>query len=170
MARILDQTMIVGNASLANAHYFAGNDQKKSMFTFSVACTPSHFDKETNQWVDDITHWYNVIAFGMLADNLHASLANGTQVIVIGYNRSRTYQDKNTGENRTSTELIADYAGVSLAFVTAQLHKTNASGASKPPVAGGNMIDAQVPQSSAAPEVGLTNDASNFDSLFSNNG
>lgn len=137
---ILDQVTIVGNAgNLDREHaWFPANGDKQARFLFSVAVTPRVLDQSTNQWKNGDTTWHNVTAYGALAENLHASLNKGDQVIIIGHNSTRVVKDANTGEDKSYTNVVADYAGPSLRWATATITHT-----------GGNAESSSARQSSA---------------------
>lgn len=85
--------------------------------SFSVASTPSSYDKDKKEFVDGEAVFTNVTLWGKPAENLAASAGKGSRVLVAGALKSRTYQDKE-GNSRTATELVADEVGVSVAFTS----------------------------------------------------
>ena len=52
--------------------------------------------------------WINVVAFGKLAEICGEYLTKGKQIYVSGRWNTQKYQDKETGQDRYSTRLIAD--------------------------------------------------------------
>jgi len=62
-----------------------------------------------NEWQEQ-TSFFNVVAWGSLAENAAASLAKGTRVIVSGRLEQRSYETKE-GEKRTIVDVIADARG-----------------------------------------------------------
>lgn len=169
---ILDQVIIVGNVSIRDdsRNYAAASDNNNNArFNFSVATTPHTLNPQTNQWEDGEPTWHNVTVYGSLAENLHDSLHGGEQVIIIGHNKTRTWKDSNTGEDRRATDVIADYAGVSLRFATATINKR--TGGSSRPATSAPSRRASTPVSRPAPasaDDDLSADGSNeFDELFS---
>lgn len=168
---ILDQVIIVGNVSIRDdsRNYAAASDNNNARFNFSVATTPHTLNPQTNQWEDGEPTWHNVTVYGSLAENLHDSLHGGEQVIIIGHNKTRTWKDSNTGEDRRATDVIADYAGVSLRFATATINKR--TGGSSRPATSAPSRRASTPVSRPAPasaDDDLSADGSNeFDELFS---
>jgi single-strand DNA-binding protein len=75
-----------------------------------VGTTPRYRDRETGQWHDSDTSYYNVSCWSRLADHVRASLHKGDPVIVKGRFRTSTFEDKN-GQLRTSIEITADTVG-----------------------------------------------------------
>lgn len=54
------------------------------------------------------TEWVRIVAFGKLAEICGEYLAKGKQVYVSGRMTTRKWQDKDTGADRYSTEVVAD--------------------------------------------------------------
>lgn len=98
-----------------------------AVVNFSVGSTPSHFDKQTNEWVDDETLWLRCSAWRDLAENIAESLDKGSHVIVQGRLKSRSYETKE-GERRTVTELDIDTIGPALNYASAKVTKTKRGG------------------------------------------
>lgn len=132
-ASTIDSVTIVGNVKLdtGNNAYVPGEGNKNSRYQFSIAVTPRVKNPNTNQWEDGVTTWHNyVTAWGPIADNAHASLKNGDQVIVIGHNQTREYTDKE-GNKKVSTNVVADFIGLSLRWGVAELQKESRGGSSR---------------------------------------
>lgn len=76
--------------------------------TFSVA---TDYGRDENKK----TSWHNVVCFGSLAENVCASIAKGSRVIVAGRLDVSEYETKD-GEKKKKHELIADAVGLELRF------------------------------------------------------
>ena len=63
--------------------------------------------KKNNQWVDEAS-FFDVVIFGKTAENLRQYLRKGTQIAVDGYLKQDRWQDKQTGQNRSSVSVIAN--------------------------------------------------------------
>lgn len=74
-----------------------------------------------NEWQEQ-TSFFNVVAWGSLAENAAASLAKGTRVIVSGRLEQRSYETKE-GEKRNIVEVIADEIGPSLRWARAEVER-----------------------------------------------
>lgn len=94
---------------------------------FTVASTPRTFDKQRNEWVDGEALFLRCAAWKQLGENVAESLTKGTQVIVQGRLKSRSYETKE-GEKRTSMELEVDAVGPSLQFATATVNRGGRGG------------------------------------------
>lgn len=69
--------------------------------SFSIAVGRKYKDKEETEWV-------NIVAFGKLAEICAEYLSRGKQIYVAGRLNTQKYQDKETGQDRYSTRVIAD--------------------------------------------------------------
>ena len=80
--------------------------------------------KDANgEWVDGDAQFYDVKAFGEIAENIAESVTKGTRVIVNGRLNFQQWEDKNDGGKRSKVEVIADSVGVELRWATAQVTK-----------------------------------------------
>lgn len=68
---------------------------------FSIACGWKTKDKEGVEWV-------SIVAFGKLAEICGEYLSKGKQVYIAGRFNTQKYQDKETGQDRYSTRIVAD--------------------------------------------------------------
>lgn len=68
---------------------------------FSLAVGWKTKDKEGVEWV-------SIVAFGKLAEICGEYLSKGKQVYIAGRFNTQKYQDKETGQDRYSTRIIAD--------------------------------------------------------------
>lgn len=76
--------------------------------SFSVADTPRKKD-QTGQWVDaGPTLWQRVQVWGPEAEKAAEEVRKGSLVTVSGRVKADEWQDKQTGETRKSTTLVAD--------------------------------------------------------------
>lgn len=95
---------------------------------FTVASTPRTFDKNSNEWKDGETLFMRCSVWREVAENVAESLHRGTRVIVTGRLKSRSWDDKETGQKRTAMEMDVEEVGPSLRYATAQVTKTQRSG------------------------------------------
>lgn len=125
---------IVGNLTEKPELTQVGNSQ---VCNFTVASTPSMFDRETNDWKDKETIFMRCSIWREYAQNLVSSLNRGDRVIVTGNLRSNSYEDKD-GNNRVSLQLDVLEVGPSLRYATANVTKRTKG-------AGGNAAPAAAP-------------------------
>jgi single-strand DNA-binding protein len=76
-----------------------------------VGATTRVQDRVTLQWRDGDTSYYNVSCWRRLGDHVRASLRKGDPVVIKGRFRSRTFDDKTTGQPRTVIDIVADTVG-----------------------------------------------------------
>lgn len=74
--------------------------------SFSMATTEAYVDKTTNE-KKETTDWHNVSIWGKLADVVENYCKKGSQVLIEGKLRTRSYDDKD-GVKRYVTEVIGD--------------------------------------------------------------
>ena len=74
-----------------------------------------------NEWQEQ-TSFFNIVAWGTLAENAAASLNKGHRVIVTGRLEQRSYDDKE-GQKKSIVEIVADEIGPSLRWARAEIEK-----------------------------------------------
>lgn len=81
----------------------------KAVADFSVADTPRRFNRDTNAWEDaGPTLWQRVQVWGPEGEKAAEEVRKGSLVTVSGRLKADEWQDKQTGETRKSTTLVAD--------------------------------------------------------------
>lgn len=73
-------------------------------------------NKQTQEWEERVSY-FNVVAYGKLAENCAESLMKGTKVTVTGRLEQRTWETE-TGEKRSADEIVADDIAASLQNAT----------------------------------------------------
>ena len=109
---------LVGNATRDGELSFANSG--KAIVAFGMAINSR---KQVNgEWVDGDPQFYDVKAFGDVAENVAETVTKGMRVIVHGrLNYSSWEKD---GERKSKVEVIADEIGPSLKWATATVAKT----------------------------------------------
>ena len=79
----------------------------EAVTNISVATTDTWKDKASGE-KKEATEWHRIAFFGRQAEIAGEYLKKGSQVYIEGRLRTRKYQDKETGKDRYSTEIIAD--------------------------------------------------------------
>ena len=106
----------------------------------TIATTDSWKDKQTGD-KQERTEWHNVVFFNRLAEIAGEYLKKGSKVYVEGSLRTRKWQDKNTGADRYTTEIVAnemqmlDSKGGSSASFSQDAPSSSSSMDSKPEMA-----------------------------------
>lgn len=91
---------------------------------FTVVTSRRVKDQQTGEWADADTSFWDVVAFGQLAENVCESLAKGTAVLVSGRAAQRTWETKE-GEKRRSIEVTAEEVAPSLRWASAKVTKVS---------------------------------------------
>jgi single-strand DNA-binding protein len=73
---------------------------------FSLATTRRWKDRDGNR--QEKTEWHNVVCYGKQAEIAGQYLTKGKQIFVEGRLETRSWEDKQSGEKRYRTEVIAD--------------------------------------------------------------
>ncbi len=73
---------------------------------YSIATNERWKDQEGN--VQERTEWHNIVAWRKLAEICGQYLKKGSKVYLEGKLQTRSWDDKNTGVKRYTTEIIAD--------------------------------------------------------------
>lgn len=88
---------------------------------FRLAVNHDYFNSETGAYESGDTSWYDVAAYGAIAQACACSLSKGDPVIVVGRLRVR---DWTAGEKSgTAVEIIADAIGHNLRFGTGSFNR-----------------------------------------------
>lgn len=82
--------------------------------------------RKDDDWVEE-PHFFDVVAFGQLAENISESITRGMRVVVYGRLSFRKWETE-MGEARQKVEIIADDVSPSLRWATARVEKNPYSG------------------------------------------
>lgn len=105
MARGINKVILVGNLGKApDVRYAPGSTTP--ITSFSVATSESWKDKNTGER-QDRTEWHRVVCFNKLAEITRDYLKQGSKVYIEGSLRTRKWTDKNTNQERYTTEIMA---------------------------------------------------------------
>src|SRR3954471_21614445 len=113
------QITVIGNLTGDPELRFLPNGT--AMVKFPIASTPRTLDRESGQWKDGDPLFLTCTAWRDLAEHIAESLAKGTRVILSGRLRLSRWEDKETGEKRSSYGLDVDEVGPSLKFAQAKV-------------------------------------------------
>jgi len=72
---------------------------------FSVATSESFVGKDGQK--QETTEWHNIVVWGKPAENCSKFLARGRQVYLEGKLATRSWDDKQSGQKRFATEIVA---------------------------------------------------------------
>src|SRR5262245_54034493 len=103
MAKDLNKVMLTGYLGADPEMRYT--PQGAAVTTFRVASGRTW--KSADGVQHDDTEWFSVVAWDKLAEICNQYLTKGTRVYVEGRLQTRSWDDKNTGEKRYKTEVIA---------------------------------------------------------------
>ncbi len=103
MARGLNKVMVIGN--LGRDPEMRYMPSGKPVTSFSIATTRSWTNSEGERREE--TEWFNVVAWGNLAEICKQRLRKGQQVYIEGRLQTRSWEDRE-GRKRFRTELVAN--------------------------------------------------------------
>jgi single-strand DNA-binding protein len=73
----------------------------------NIATTEGWKDKQTGE-NQERTEWHRIVMYARLAEICGEYLRKGSKIFIEGRLQTRKWQDKNTGQDRYTTEIIAD--------------------------------------------------------------
>ena len=104
MARGINKAIIVGNLGRdPEVRYTASGS---AVANVTVATSESWKDKQSGER-QERTEWHRVVFFGRLAEIVEEYLKKGSQVYIEGSIRTQKWQDKESGQDRYTTEIVA---------------------------------------------------------------
>lgn len=103
MAGSLNRVMIIGNLGQDPELRYTPN--QSAVATFSVATTDYRSSADGQR--QEVTEWHRVVVWNKVAENCAKYLAKGRTVFVEGRLQTRTWDDKQTGQKRYATEIVA---------------------------------------------------------------
>jgi len=101
----LNRVILVGRLG-QKPEMFRMPQQDRWKASFSLATNERLFNPTTRE-SSDRTEWHNIVVFGKLAEFVEKYLAQGRQVLIEGKLRTRSWQDKDSGNKRYKTEVEA---------------------------------------------------------------
>lgn len=104
MAKSLNKVMLIGN--LGKDPELRYTPAGVAVATFTIATNESWKDQDGN--TQERTEWHNIVAWRKLAEICGEWLKKGQKVYIEGRIQTRSFDDKNTGQKRTVTEIVAD--------------------------------------------------------------
>jgi single-strand DNA-binding protein len=109
---------VVGNATRDPEIRFTNSG--RAIASFGVAVNRRY--QVNNEWQEQVS-FFNVTAWGTLAENVASSITKGSRVIVTGRLEQRQYETHG-GDQRSVVEIVADEIGPSLRWATATIART----------------------------------------------
>lgn len=105
MARGVNKVILIGNLGKdPEVRYMPSGS---AVTNVTIATSENWKDKQTGER-QERTEWHNVVFFNRLAEIAGEYLKKGSKVYVEGSLRTRKWQDKNSGQDRYTTEIVAN--------------------------------------------------------------
>lgn len=105
MARGVNKVILIGNLGADPDVRYMPNGSAVANVT--VATSTVWRDKQSGELVER-TEWHRVVFFSRLAEIVGEYLRKGSKVYIEGSLRTRKWQDKTTGIDRFTTEIVAN--------------------------------------------------------------
>lgn len=105
MAKSVNKVILVGN--LGKDPEVKYTPQGTAVAKVTVATSSSYKDKTTNEW-QETTEWHNVVLWQRLAEIAGEYLKKGSKVYIEGRLQTRSWDDKQTGQKKYMTEVVAN--------------------------------------------------------------
>jgi len=105
MARGVNKVILIGNLGKDPEVRYTPNGLAVGNLT--LATSEAWKDKQSGE-MQERTEWHRVVMYQRLAEIAGEYLRKGSKVYIEGRLQTRKWQDKNTGQDRYTTEIIAD--------------------------------------------------------------
>jgi single-strand DNA-binding protein len=125
---------IVGNLTRDPEIRYTASGQANARL--GIAVSRRWQNRQTNEW-EERTSFFNVVAWGDMAENISDTLGKGNRVIVNGRLEQRSWET-DQGEKRSVVEVVADEIGPSLRWATASVTRSERRGGGGQPQGGGD--------------------------------
>ncbi|HZQ91099.1 MAG TPA: single-stranded DNA-binding protein [Terriglobales bacterium] len=105
MAKSVNKVILIGNLGKDPEVKFT--PQGTAVAKFTVATNSRFKDKTSGDW-QERTEWHNVVAWERLAEIAGEYLKKGRTVYIEGRLQTRSWDDKETGQKKYMTEVVAN--------------------------------------------------------------
>lgn len=105
MARGVNKVILIGN--LGRDPEIRYTPSGAAVASVTLATSETWKDKQTGE-NQERTEWHRIVFYQRLAEIVGEYLRKGAKIFVEGRLRTTKWQDKNTGQDRYTTEIIAD--------------------------------------------------------------
>ncbi len=147
MAKSVNKVILVGNLGKDPEVRYTPNGTPVAKF--SVA-TNERFKDKAGEW-QDRTEWHNIVAWQRLAEIVGEYVKKGSKVYIDGRLQTSSWEDKQSGEKKYRTEIIAQDLimlggrGEAERQGGAALHSNHGQHQEAEPIASGEITDDDIP-------------------------
>jgi single-strand DNA-binding protein len=103
MAKSVNKVILIGNAGQDPEVKYTASGVPVAKVSLA---TSERFKDRNEQW-QDRTEWHNIVAWQRLAEIVGEYVRKGSKVYVEGKLQTSTWEDKQTGEKKYRTEVVA---------------------------------------------------------------
>jgi single-strand DNA-binding protein len=103
----------------------------KAIANLSLATSKAWVDKNSGK-KQETTQWHRVVLFGKRAEIANQYCKKGTKVYIEGELTTHKYQDKDTGKDQYSTQIVVDSFNGSFQMVSGKKSRATAPDNDKP--------------------------------------
>lgn len=103
----------------------------KAIANLSLATSKAWVDKNSGE-KKETTQWHRIVLFGKPAEIADKYCKKGTKVYVEGELKTHKYQDKDTGEDKYSTQIVVDSFNGSFQMVSGKKSRAATTDDAKP--------------------------------------
>src|SRR6266851_5773543 len=103
MAKSINKAILVGNVGKDPEIKYTPNGIPLAKFSLA---TNERFKDKSGEW-QDRTEWHNVLAWQRLAEIVGEFVQKGSKLYIEGKLQSSTWEDRNSGEKKHRTEIVA---------------------------------------------------------------
>src|SRR5947209_999326 len=103
MAKSLNKVMLIGNLGKDPEVKFTPGGTAVAKFSLA---TNERFKDKAGEW-QDRTEWHNIVAWQRLAEIIGEYVKKGSKVYIEGRLQTSSWEDKQSGEKKYRTEIIA---------------------------------------------------------------
>ena len=101
----VNKVILLGN--LGNQPEIKYTGDGKAIANLSIATSKAWVDKNSGEKKEN-TQWHRVVLFGKRAQIANQYCKKGTKVYIEGELQTNKYQDKDTGKDKYSTQVVVD--------------------------------------------------------------
>jgi single-strand DNA-binding protein len=150
--RSLNRVQLIGN--LGKDPEVKYTPQGTPIAKLTIA-TNERFKDKSGEW-QERTEWHNVVLWQRQAEIAGEYLKKGSKIYIEGRLQTRSWDDKQTGQKKYMTEVVA--SDLILLGARSEAGGGDASSSSRSASAGGNNFDQRVPEPEHAPASGPITD------------
>lgn len=145
MAKSLNQVQLIGN--IGKEPELKYTPSGSAVAKLSIATNERYKDK-AGEWQEK-TEWHNIVLWQHLAEFVGKYLSKGSRVYVSGRLQTRSWDDKQTGQKKYMTEIVANEvipcSEAQAGYAEGEQRRDERQAPGPPPAATGPITDDDIP-------------------------